>query len=123
MLVFVLLTSACGDKDEPPTPSNPLVGTWTEIHVSQMPFTLVLNSDNTGTISYDTSSRALMTDRFNWSVQESSNGTSYMNIVHTGGDLIIHSVVNQYVLAGNSLILLFDFTGDGNYYQADFVKG
>lgn len=120
MVVVMLSTAACSSDDkEDVAPSNQLVGTWVESDVSYAPFTLILNKDNTGSLSYDTNSRALLTDHFSWSTSQ-SDGYTYLNIVHTSGDLIVNSVVNQYVLAGNSLVILFNIQGER--YQANFVR-
>ncbi len=116
--------TSCGDDDEPTSDTEfkeTIVGTWVEKD-SDIPFTLILNADHTGSISYDTSSRALMTDRFTWSTSTTSSGVNILNTIHTSGDLIFRSVQNQYVLAGNELILLFDFGTDGVSYQANFTR-
>ncbi len=118
VIVFMAAAvSSCGDDDEEFTET--IVGTWVEKN-SKMPFTMVLNADHTGTISYDTSSRALLTDHFNWSTSVAADGAHLLNVIHTSGDVIIGSVVNEYVLAGNELILIFDL-GDQTY-RADFTR-
>lgn len=111
VLLSVAAASCSKDKDDEPnapadTSTDPLVGTWVE-KSTFMPYTLVLNADHTGTISYDTSSRALITDHFNWSTV-TSEGSTYLNIIHTSGDVIFENVQNLYVLAGNELVVLID---------------
>ncbi|MDE6126580.1 MAG: hypothetical protein K2G30_06460 [Muribaculaceae bacterium] len=118
MVMMAVSTSSCSDDDDDKTPSDTLVGTWVE-KSSTMPFTLVLKSDHTGTISYDTSSRALLTDHFNWSTNDSGS-ECYLNIIHTSGDVIFENVVNPYVLAGNELIVIMSL--DGYSYQANFTR-
>lgn len=119
VMVFMAVTvSSCGDDDDEEF-TETIVGTWVEKD-SKMPFTMILNADHTGTISYDTSSRALLTDHFNWSTSVASNGANLMNVIHTSGDIIIESVVNEYVLAGNELIMIFDY--DDQTYRADFSR-
>lgn len=119
MVMMAVATSSCSDDDDDDkTTKDTLVGTWVE-KSSTMPFTLVLKSDHTGTMSYDTSSRALLTDHFNWSTND-SGGESYLNIIHTSGDVIFEKVVNPYVLAGNELIVILTF--NGSTYQANFTR-
>lgn len=119
VMVFMAITvSSCGDDDDKEF-TETIVGTWVEKDTT-MPFTMILNADHTGSISYDTSSRALLTDNFNWSTSVASDGTNQLNVIHTSGDLIIESVVNNYVLAGNELIFIFKF--DGSTYRADFTR-
>lgn len=118
-MVFMAATvSSCSDDDDVEL-TETIVGTWVEKD-TKMPFTLILNGDHTGSISIDTSARALLTDHFNWSTSVSSDGTNVLNVIHSSGDVIIRSIVNQYVLAGNELILLFDFGGDT--YRGDFSR-
>lgn len=128
VIVFASVTfTSCSDDDDDDVvtpvedtskPSDPLVGTWVE-KTSTMPFTLVLMENKTGYLSYDTTSRALLTDHFSWSTTE-SGGMTYINMIHTGGDNIIYSVVNRYVLAGDELILVFEVNGID--YQANFQR-
>lgn len=104
-LILAVTTSCSDDKDnDKDTPSEGLIGTWVE-KTSVMPFTLVLKSDNTGYITFDTSSRAVLTDYFDWS-ETTYNGEPVLNVIHTKGDVIIESVINPYVLAGNELIII-----------------
>lgn len=117
MIFMAVSFTSCGDDDDEFTES--LVGTWIE-KTDSMPFTLVLNADHTGYISYDTSSRALLTDHFNWSTKDGSDGTSQLNIIHTSGDIIFESVQNRYILAGNELILIFTFKDTS--IRADFKR-
>ncbi|MEZ3589462.1 MAG: hypothetical protein K1V84_00300 [Muribaculaceae bacterium] len=119
VLLSVAAASCSKDKDDEPgtstdTSTDPLVGTWVEKN-SSMPYTLILNADHTGTISFDTSSRALLTDHFNWSTV-TSDGSTYLNTIHTSGDVIFENVQNLYVLAGNELIVLI------NGYQINFTR-
>lgn len=131
LAMSVTFTSCGDDDDDEPKPAesgtsattNTLVGTWVEKDVETMPFTLVLNSDHTGYMSYDTSARALLTDRFNWSTTE-ADGNTYLNIIHTSGDSFIYSIKNQYILAGNELILGFYYgnSSSNSFYQANFKR-
>lgn len=114
LCVLTLGLSSCSkDKDEPANGS--LVGTWIE-DGSSAPFILVLKSDHTGSISYDVDlgrgdvdgqSRANLSvcDYFVWQEDEDSDKNTYLNILHSSGDVIFEDVINRYVKVGNQMKL------------------
>lgn len=116
MLMMAVSFASCEKEKEE---RDPLVGTWVE-KTTIMPYTLELRGDYTGSLSYDTSARALLTDNFNWSAT-SAGGENYLNVIHTGGDLLIYKVLNPYVLAGNELIVILT-DSDGDSYQVNFRR-
>lgn len=106
MIFMAVSFTSCGDDDEEFKES--LVGTW--VSNDDPSFTLILNADHTGEISYTTYGSPARIDRFDWSTTSGINGMQ-LNVIHTWGDEIIQSTINNYVLARNGLILTFQFNG------------
>ena len=78
-------------------------------------YTLTLNSDNTGKIVRNVTSRADVslteTEYFNWTTSENANSVKYIDFIRTGGDdyILFDEYEDQtqasysYILAGNTL--------------------
>lgn len=129
MLVTVMLLAvsfvSCGggdDDDDEPNPgpngttltlNEQLVGYWTETNLEdgETPYILILNANQTGTISFTVSSNApsrvslSMTQSFKWTAGTGANGLNFMTILTTGGDMIIEDGNYTLSVIGDDLSL------------------
>lgn len=111
MSCFVL--SSCGDDNEPSNDS-PILGTWVYDAGSSTYedyYTLVFNSDYSGSIENSYGSRATEKMNFEWSLTTTSDGTYRLSVIYISGDKYIdgpfdggYAQWNRTVtIAGNTL--------------------
>lgn len=118
--IISLTTVSCSkDKDDEPVAGSEksLYGVWIE-DTDEYPYTLTFEKNNTGNIWYeisdDTRATLTMSMNFNWSVSTSSDGSTMLNVIYTGGDQVLwsgHTNINRYILAGNTLSIVFTQNG------------
>lgn len=114
MLLFLLPLTfiSCGDDDKekdepiPAQPGDELVGRWVQ-QDNDAPYILIFNSNKSGTISFtigdDSRASLSFSQKFNWSVSTSSDGTTYCNILTISGDDILEDGRYDYILIRNSM--------------------
>lgn len=100
-MLLAVLASSCSkddDKDEPkstettkPGQSNPIVGTWVnnvDNGTSFDNYTLVFQSNGTGSIRNDYGFRASITEQmsFNWSLSQTAYGYYMLSVIYISGD-------------------------------------
>ena len=106
MLVASLSVSSCkDDKDEPKSEKSQLVGTWRAFDSEGDPWTMTLNSNNTGNISvtYNTRASVTISENFSWNTSSDSAGNKWLDIIHTSGDDVLGTGSYVYIIAGNQL--------------------
>ncbi|MDE7396795.1 MAG: hypothetical protein K2M98_03615, partial [Muribaculum sp.] len=96
-LVLVVLAtlsfSSCSDKDDDPSPSKSIVGTWIYSSADDSDgsfddYTLVFKSNNTGYIINEYGTRASASEQmnFDWSLTTTSDGTYRLSVIYKSGD-------------------------------------
>lgn len=115
IVIIASLSIASCSKDEPGTGSkSQLFGTWTYTSADDdgeyETYTLKLNSNYTGsiTVNYTTRASLSFTENFNWTLSESSSGNKYIDMIHTGGDFVLMDEDDSssswvYIIAGDKL--------------------
>lgn len=107
VLFATVSVSSCSkdDDNDAPKGQSSLVGVWTSIDSDGDYWEMVLNKDQTGSISLTVSTRASLTvtERFAWTTSEDSSGNKWLDIIHTSGDDILGTGSYVYIVAGNQL--------------------
>lgn len=116
IIASVSVASCSKDDDEPKSSGkSELVGTWISSS-DGISYTLTLSSNHTGSVKAVINSTvratisATMSEDFNWTVSESSSGSKYIDLIHTGGDYVLVDEGDSssswiYIVAGNRLSL------------------
>ena len=109
IVAIASVSSSCKKDDDGPSSGNSsLTGTWYQIDEDGWSYELVFKSNGTGSITVNTnpSSRSIWEEFFNWTTNQSSDGDTYLTVIHTGGDEVdFGGYKYNYILAGNTLLI------------------